>query len=73
MEIESDELLDVTDYNAFLIICHAVWECQPTERHLIIERIVHHVCLRHLALSPSDVKVVAGQLDFAVSVRGKGK
>ncbi|BBN14117.1 U3 small nucleolar RNA-associated protein 22 [Marchantia polymorpha subsp. ruderalis] len=53
-------------------ICEtAVWECQPTERHLIIERIVHHVCLRHLALSPSDVKVVAGQLDFAVSVRGK--
>ncbi|KAG6557753.1 hypothetical protein Mapa_000520 [Marchantia paleacea] len=53
-------------------ICEtAVWECEPTERHLIIERIVHHVCGRHLALSPSDVKVVAGQLDFAVTVRGK--
>ncbi|KAL3680637.1 hypothetical protein R1sor_023593 [Riccia sorocarpa] len=49
----------------------AVWECEPTQRHLIVEQIVHHVLQRHLAIAPSDITVVAGQLDFAITVRGK--
>ncbi|KAL2621529.1 hypothetical protein R1flu_001734 [Riccia fluitans] len=49
----------------------AVWECDPTQRHLIVEQIVHHVCRRHLAVQSSDITVIAGQLDFGITVRGK--
>eukprot|EP00850_Spirogloea_muscicola_P007141 SM000035S13121 [mRNA] locus=s35:545349:553633:- [translate_table: standard] len=49
----------------------AVWECPPTERHLIIARIVEYVLGRHLDVPPDAVQVAAGQLDWVLQEDGK--
>eukprot|EP00850_Spirogloea_muscicola_P014641 SM000106S13989 [mRNA] locus=s106:344809:353218:- [translate_table: standard] len=49
----------------------AVWECPPTERHMIIARIVEYVLGRHLDVPPDAVQVAAGQLDWVLQEDGK--
>jgi U3 small nucleolar RNA-associated protein 22 len=52
----------------------AVWDCpDPTERHLVVERIVRHVLCRHLPTVPGKVEVVAGQLDEVLQEDGSGE
>lgn len=50
----------------------SVWECDSTQRHLIIPNIVQHLLLRHLPLSSSDIYVSAGQLDYTLMEGKKG-
>ncbi|GAQ85560.1 U3 small nucleolar RNA-associated protein 22 [Klebsormidium nitens] len=54
-----------------LIAETAVWDCpDPTERHLVVERVVRHVLCRHLPTVPGKVDVVAGQLDEVLQENG---
>eukprot|EP00897_Mesotaenium_endlicherianum_P009718 jgi/Mesen1/8775/ME000524S08069 len=50
----------------------AVWECSPSERHLIIPRIVEHILARHLSLPLASIQCVGGQLDWSLLEGGKG-
>ncbi|KAJ7523478.1 hypothetical protein O6H91_18G051300 [Diphasiastrum complanatum] len=47
------------------------WECEPWKRHLIPQQIVEHVLAEHLSLLPTNIEVVAGQLDFSFWQNGR--
>ncbi|KAH7300451.1 hypothetical protein KP509_24G063300 [Ceratopteris richardii] len=44
----------------------AVWECDLTQRHLILPKIIEYLIRRHLSVSPSCIHVSGGQLDYAL-------
>ncbi|KAH7434438.1 hypothetical protein KP509_06G017900 [Ceratopteris richardii] len=43
----------------------AVWECDLTQHHLILPKIIEYLIRRHLFVSSSCIHVFGGQLDYA--------